>query len=1521
MFNKSFMSLCRFSGFTLTVVILAACLCAQARAQTAPAAIASFATGENHASAAGTIGTLGAIANVATDSFGDVLAVDANNGALYEFPAGGGKAIVLVAAGGLAGNPVNVTVSSAIATPGIAIDPANNLYIEGGSCILMYPYDSTTHTWDALSALLGPPTSANVCGNANTFYNFGATTQPWGIALNTSAGSQSLVVGLVPTSPAGVSAGSSIVNIPVTGGWAAPVAGTQTTIVSGMAGAPISVTEDPSGNIYFVEAGAGALAGAYEIPAGKTGLTTDSGLARISPSTLPQVTGVAADALGNIYISDNTLGVFVYPKGASSSSSAFLLTTVTAQGGVAFLGNTGLVVPTTQTQSNSYGDVAEVSFSAAQFGALAVGANPASEQVTFTFNASTTPTKIEVVEAGKSTPDFTVDASAKSACLSTQAPPPYAAQTSCPVTLNFAPLAAGNVSATLVMLGANNAVLASIPVDGSGTGAAVQVLPAAQSTIGGSLRTPSQMAVDAAGNLYVADSGLGKVEMYPANSTSGTAGTPVGTGLKAPTGVAVDGAGDVFIADSGSVYEVPESDTGAGLNAKGQITLETKLGAQVQLAADGLGDLYISDASNQIVYELENFSTGLNTSLPGVLATQTVTLSGAAVSAPSAIAVDPYNDLYVVDGGSVYEITPAGTQTQVLSGLSGVTGLAVDPSGSVLVAATGGVVRIPLTCAASAPTIEACVQQASGTLNPANETPEAAGVTSPTAVTLDSLGNIYVADGTALDVNFNSASTSFNFGTLTADPPAAGSSTAQTFTLLNFGNAALKVTGFNSVLGYFLPTDAAIAAAAGVPTYNEADFTDTGDTCSGSTVAEDSTCTVTITFSPAPGDGGNLAEQVLVQGNESNAPVGIDATGVAPTLASVTVTAPTDTTGTVENVPVSVTVTPKVSGSPTPTGTVTLTVVYGSNVPITYPSLPTKYQLTVPLVKGVATFNAAIATAQGMPFGGLPIASYTFTARYNGDPTYLYANSSNTAAVAVTNSVPTVLTEPNIPLCTSASETGCATALNTPPGNPKQWELYTLPCTSGPPGNCTTSYSLGQPASNPPGYLVVGGNCSGCTNEWGSTGGGAGSFSGWDNPYQLTVASASGNLMVGTAAYEGQSSPVGANLGSVIYAGTNGGICGNGADSSSTIDVYQTISTGLPAVTIDTAPFDVQCAPIIQLNTAVTPVLMAFYQFTPQYSGEFSDLTENNPNYASSTAAPVNIWAVAHPVVQISSSPAALIVAPGSSVSATLTLTSVLGYGTINRVNVPGQSTNYALPLSLQCQGLPAYASCSFTYPAPNPADPQAAAYAVGYFQAPYNAQPYYPFQGLLCQDSIPPQSAWPAAGIVPGPVPAPSYCAVDVGPPSGSLGSATPCTASQGCLGPGTVIMTINTTVPLGTVSSLKTRQGGIAFASIFGLGLLGLTFRRKATRFRNLLMIACALLWGGALLGITACSTTTLGLPTATSGVTPTGNYWVTVTASESGAIVIPKNAFHPATAFVYPGNGNQMSLPYTINVTITN
>jgi hypothetical protein len=53
-------------------------------------------------------------------------------------------------------------------------------------------------------------------------------------------------------------------------------------------------------------------------------------------------------------------------------------------------------------------------------------------------------------------------------------------------------------------------------------------------------------------------------------------------------------------------------------------------------------------------------------------------------------------------------------------------------------------------------------------------------------------------------------------------------------------------------------------------------------------------------------------------------------------------------------------------------------VQYGKNVPLTNPGLPTKYQITAPLANGTATFDPT----------QLPIANYTFTARYNGDSGY-----------------------------------------------------------------------------------------------------------------------------------------------------------------------------------------------------------------------------------------------------------------------------------------------------------------------------------------------------------------------------------------------------------------------------------------------------------------------------------------------------------------------------------------------------
>jgi hypothetical protein len=735
----------------------------------------------------------------------------------------------------------------------------------------------------------------------------------------------------------------------------------------------------------------------------------------------------------------------------------------------------------------------------------------------------------------------------------------------------------------------------------------------------------------------------------------------------------------------------------------------------------------------------------------------------------------------------------------------------------------------------------------SGALNLADKTAVASGVTSPASVVLDSLGNIYVADGSALNINETTASASIQFGTLTADPlgtpPPPGSSTTQTATLLNYGNAPLAVTGYG----------------------NTADFSETADTCSGNSIAINSTCTVTITFSAGIGDGGTLTGEVLVQGNVANTPVGVNGTGKAPPLAGTATAMTVSANGTIEGVPVTVTVAPNPANSQPLTGTVTLTVIPGSNVPATDPPLPDPYTITAPVVNGAVQFNPPA-----------PIGTYTFTAEYNGDTTYIYGHSSATAPVTVSTAVPVVMTQ----LATSS-----ITLLT-----------YSLPCTAGTGSTCTTSYSYGQPSGNPsPGYLIIGGACVGCYNALPYDG----SFDQWQYSYPVTVApAAAGFPMVGLAVYSTPAPPAkpvetGFNYGAVNFEDANGSsLCGNESGSSSIVNVAGN----------GTASFATNCAGVSNTNTTI-PNLMTFHTMTPVYTGTYNDLTDVNPNYTQVKGSTIGIWAVAHPAIQISSSPASLSVAPGSSVSATLTLSSVLGYGYVGRNSNGGPDNNWSLPVDLQCQGLPAYATCTFTYPTPNPADP--------------NVLPN-PVSGVSNIGTLECASSTAAA---------PSYCAIDIGPAPGAVygygyyhsnSSTAPCTAIDGCLGPGTVTVTIATNVSSSASATLNTGKSSLALAILFGLGFLGIAFRRRATRWTGLLMLVCLLLCGGAIASITACSTTTLG--TTSGSVTPAGSYWVTISAKQTGTLWIYANpGKSSATTSVVQANGNDASLPFTVNVTV--
>jgi hypothetical protein len=121
---------------------------------------------------------------------------------------------------------------------------------------------------------------------------------------------------------------------------------------------------------------------------------------------------------------------------------------------------------------------------------------------------------------------------------------------------------------------------------------------------------------------------------------------------------------------------------------------------------------------------------------------------------------------------------------------------------------------------------------------------------------------------------------------------------------------------------------------------------------------------------------------------------------------------------------------------------------------------------------------------------------------------------------------------------------------------------------------------------------------------------------------------------------------------------------------------------------------------------------------------------------------------------------------------------------------------------------------------------------------------------------------------------------------------------------------MTINTSVSTG-VASLHRGQGDVAFAAMFGLGLLGFAFGKKKSLRGSIPTLVCLLICSGIMAGISGCSTKQLG--TTTGNPTPTGTYMVSVTAAQVGSQVIT------AQPGIIYGNENQVSLPFTMSVTI--
>jgi sugar lactone lactonase YvrE len=384
---------------------------------------------------------------------------------------------------------------------------------------------------------------------------------------------------------------------------------------------------------------------------------------------------------------------------------------------------------------------------------------------------------------------------------------------------------------------------------------------------------PASVAVDALGNVYVADSinnTIRKITPVGVVTTlagsAGSEGSSDGAGSMArffrPGGVAVDSFGNVYVADT-------FSDTIRIIDAAGVVT--TLAGSAGEsgsadgtgsaarfyypeaVAVDGSGVVYVADTGNSTIRKIT--PAGVVTTIAGLAGSSANidgTGSAARFSSPYGVAVDRSGNVYVADTASnnIRQITPAGVVTTI-AGLVGAytygcgdgigrsatffypAGLAVDTAGNIFVAEEGNDAIRKITPAGVVTTIAGFAPS----WNNADGTGSAARFASPAGVAADSFGNIYVADSWNHTIRkINSSGSVTTFAGLAANSGSAdGTGNAARFnrpfgvTVDKVGNVYVANLEDNTVRK--ITTDGVVSTLAGSP-YNWGHADGTGSSAS-----------------------------------------------------------------------------------------------------------------------------------------------------------------------------------------------------------------------------------------------------------------------------------------------------------------------------------------------------------------------------------------------------------------------------------------------------------------------------------------------------------------------------------------------------------------------------------------------------------------------------------------------------------------------------------------------------------------